>query len=172
MNNIVFRKAEPTEYEESWATIAYGKKTMYDNGRHQWTEEYPSPELIRSDIENGMAYVLMADGHVAAYGVVVLNGEPEYENLHDGTWLTTGDYYVVHRMAVAENFRGRGMAKRFMSSIEDMCRRTSVPSIKVDTNYDNVEMLTMLPEMGYVRCGRIEYEVGGTRIAFEKKIDL
>ena len=53
-----------------------------------------------------------------------------------------------------------------------MCRDTNVPSIKVDTNFDNVEMLNMLPKMGFVRCGRIEYKVSGTRIAFELKINL
>lgn len=170
--NIEMRKAVEADYEQSWAAIAYGKHTMLVNGRHQWTDEYPSPEMISNDIKNGAAYVLVVDGSVAAYGVVVLNGEPEYNNLHDGRWLTTGDYYVVHRMAVAEQFRGMGMSKRFMSGVEDLCRATNVPSIKVDTNYDNVEMLGMLPKMGYVRCGRIEYEVGGTRIAFEKAIQL
>ena len=170
MNDITFRKAVLSDYDEAWAAIVYAKHTMLQKGRHQWTETYPSPEIIRADIEAGNAFVLEVDGHVAAYGVVVLNGEPEYQNLHDGTWLTNADYYVVHRMAVAQQYRGTGMAKRFMSSVEDICRTHNVPSIKVDTNYDNAEMLRMLPEMGYVHCGRIEYKVSGTRMAFEKKI--
>ena len=164
------RKAVPADYPAAWAAILYAKKTMLENGRHQWTEDYPSPEIIRGDIESGNAYVLTVCGEVAAYGVVVLNGEPEYANLHDGTWLTYGDYYVVHRMAVAEKFRGKGMAKQFMLGVEYLCDLVCIPSIKVDTNHDNVEMLRMLPEMGYVRCGRIEYKVSGTRIAFEKRL--
>ena len=164
------RRAVPGDYEQAWAAIVYAKHTMLEAGRHQWTEEYPSPEIIRADIESGNAYVLTVGGDVAAYGAVVINGEPEYANLHDGTWLTDGDYFVVHRMAVAEKFRGMGMAKRFMQGVEYLCDMVCIPSIKVDTNHDNVEMLRMLPELGYVRCGRIEYKVSGTRIAFEKRL--
>lgn len=170
MNEIVFRKAVADDYNDVWAAIAYAKYTMKINGRHQWTEEYPSPEIIHNDIITGNAYVLTVDGIVAAYGVIVLNGEPEYKNLHDGMWLSEGDYFVVHRMAVSQDFRGRGIAKLFMSSVEDLSRKHNVKSIKVDTNYDNVEMLRMLQELGYKHCGRIEYKVSGTRMAYEKLV--
>ena len=165
--NIILRKATLSDYDDSWSAIAYGKKTMFDNGRHQWTDDYPSPALIHRDIEVGQGYVLTVDGKVAAYGVIVLNGEPEYKNLKDGEWLTNEDYYVVHRMAVAASFRGKGMGKAFFLSLAEHCKVTNIHSIKVDTNHDNVEMLHLLPSIGFKRCGIIDYADHGTRIAFE-----
>ena len=47
MSTMLFRKAEEKDFDEIWADILYAKKYMYMNGRHQWTEEYPSPELIK-----------------------------------------------------------------------------------------------------------------------------
>ena len=141
---------------------------MQAEGRSQWTDEYPSLGRIEADVRSGDAYVLCADdGAVAAYAYITATPEPVYAALR-GRWLAGGAYVVVHRLAVAEAHRGEGLARRMLLMAEDVCRRKGAVSIKVDTNYDNVEMLYLLPALGYTHCGTVSYGARGDRLAFEK----
>jgi hypothetical protein len=52
-----------------------------------------------------------------------------------------------------------------------MCKERNVSSIKVDTNYDNVEMLALLLRLDFLLCGKVYYDRAGEhieRLAFEK----
>lgn len=107
-----------------------------------------------------------AQGSVIAYGAVVFDGEPAYEAI-EGAWHTGGDYVVLHRMAVADGEKGRGVATEFMRRVEAMARGRGSASFRVDTNFDNRYMLRMLGRLGFVYCGKVRYR-SGERLAFEK----
>lgn len=109
-------------------------------------------------------------GVVAAYCAAVFDGEPAYERI-EGAWLTTGGYVVVHRLAVADGMKGRGVATEFMRRIEALARQRGVGSFRVDTNFDNRYMLRMLPRLGFAYCGKVYYR-SGERLAFEKLLGL
>lgn len=165
---MFFRQAIITDIEAAWRIICEAKQMMHDKGRDQWTEEYPSLDTIRGDVGSGDAYVLAADGgRVAAYAVITAKPELAYAAI-DGKWLTGGRYVVVHRLAVVAAFRGSGLARRMMTHAESLCRDRGVGSIRVDTNHDNAEMLSLLNSLGYKRCGTVSYGFRGERIAFEK----
>ena len=165
---MFFRKAITTDIEAAWRIICDAKQLMHDKGRDQWTEVYPSLDTIRGDVGAGDAYVLAdGDGRVAAYAVITAKPELVYAAI-DGEWLTGGRYVVVHRLAVAAAFRGRGLARRMMTHAESLCRDRGVGSIRVDTNHDNAEMLHLLNSLDYKRCGTVSYGSLGERIAFEK----
>ena len=98
-----FRPAYIKDFEACWNIIDQARRSMIASGRHQWTNDYPAEHDIKDDINNGNAYVLTVDGEVAVYGAVALNGEPQYDFI-DGDWLTTGDYYVIHRFATLPKY--------------------------------------------------------------------
>lgn len=164
---IDFRTALMKDYEACWNIINQARQQMIDSGRHQWTPDYPSKQNILDDINNGNAYVLTVDGKIAVYGAVVLNGEPVY-NLIDGKWCTYGNYYVVHRFACLPKLQREGFAKIFLKKLSSLCEVEKVPSIKVDTNYDNIPMIKLLSTMGYCYCGTVSYGTRGKRLAFER----
>lgn len=164
---FLFRLATERDFEGAWRVVDEARNLMLSIGRRQWTEAYPSREGIHSDICGGNAYVITQSKKVVAYGAVVVNGEPKYEEII-GKWLSGGDYMVVHRLAVLPGERGKGLAKAFFNGVESLCKGLNIKSIKIDTNYDNVEMLHLLPKLGYVNCGEIDYDEKGMRIAFEK----
>ena len=171
MQNVLCRKAGMADYEAAYAILREAAKRMVQLGRNQWDENYPQKDDVLNDISCGDAYVLEMCGKVVAYGVVSFDGEPAYNVLCEGKWLSAGPYAVVHRMAVALSVRQHGLGVRFFETVEEMCRRNKVNSIKVDTNYDNVEMLGLLSGLGYVMCGKVYYDRDGGRIerlAFEK----
>lgn len=166
---IAFRKATTADLEEAWTLLDTARNLMLTNGRKQWTKDYPSRELIENDIAGGDAYILTVDGEVAAYAKLAVNGEPEYAHL-EGSWLSEQDYVVIHRLAVSPRHRGHGLSKRLFHEAEKWAALQGAHSIKVDTNYDNVEMLNILPHLGYTYCGQIHYGAKGDRKAFEKLI--
>lgn len=162
-----FRPAYKKDFEACWNVIDQARKLMIASGRHQWTNDYPSVKDIKNDIDNGNAFVITVDNQIAVYGAVMLNGEPQYDFLK-GEWLTNGDYYVIHRFATLPMFQREGLARVFIDKVNSLCEVERVPSIKVDTNYDNLPMINLLSSMGFCICGQVNYGTRGMRFAFEK----
>lgn len=164
---IDFRPAYIKDFEACWNVIDQARRIMIASGRHQWTSDYPSETDIRNDIDNGNAFVLTVDDHVAVYGAVILNGEPQYDFIN-GQWITNENYYVIHRFATLPKYQREGFARIFINKVNSLCEVEKVPSIKVDTNHDNMPMIKLLSSMGFCVCGLINYGNRGMRIAFEK----
>ena len=78
-------------------------------------------------------------------------------------------YAVVHRLAVADEMKHRGVARAFMLHIEALARSRAVMSVRADTSFDNLFMLRLLDRLGYRFCGEIRYP-SGLRRAFEKPL--
>ncbi len=159
------RPATESDIERSWAILQQGKAQMFRNGKKQWTEHYPSRDSVVSDLAKGYAYVLDCDGVTVAYGAVVFDGEPAYEQIAE-KWLSSDQYVVLHRLAVADEVKRQGVAATFFRKIMDLAVAKGVYSFKVDTNYDNEIMLRLLKSLGFVYCGDVMYSQGA-RMAFE-----
>lgn len=175
-DSIFFRHAVPADARAAWSVLESAKRRMTEQGRTQWQGAYPSEESVRDDIRKGCGYVLemlpvndCAGGHgIAAYGAVVFDGEPAYGSI-EGRWLSDGPYVVVHRLAVAEGYLGHGLAELFLEKAAGLALSRGIKSFKVDTNYDNLQMLHILGKLGFVRCGTVMYD--SPRIAFEKILE-
>lgn len=133
----------------------------------QETQEALETREMR-ETQAAKAAAAQAQGNVVAYGAVVFDGEPAYDAI-EGAWLTDGDYVVLHRMAVADGEKGRGVATEFMRRVEAMACGRGTGSMRVDTNFDNRYMLRMLGRLGFVYCGKVRYR-SSERLAFEKTL--
>lgn len=173
---IFFRHAVQADASAAWSVLESAKRRMKAQGRTQWQGAYPSEESVRTDIDKGYGYVLevlqehdSAGSHeIAAYGAVVFDGEPAYGNI-EGRWLSEGPYVAVHRLAVAEGYLGQALAELFLKRAAELALSLGVTSFKVDTNYDNPQMLHILAKLGFVMCGTVMYE--SPRMAFEKILE-
>lgn len=161
-----FRKAEAAEKPQIWKILQQAIARRKQDGSQQWQEGYPNEEVVQKDIERGIGYVLTKDGVIAGYTAVLFNDEPAYDDLK-GTWLTNGDFAVVHRIAVSDDYLGQGLAQQIMLFTEQLAIKNGVFSIKVDTNFDNMAMLRIFDKLGYTYCGEVTFR-GGVRKAFEK----
>ncbi len=135
---------------------------------YQWVNNYPNEEIIMEDIRKGYSYVLLQNEKVVATAAVAFDGEPTYEKIYQGQWLTHEKYAVIHRIAVAEDLKGQGVALEVMKKVEGLCQERQVKSIKIDTHEDNKSMQRFLEKSGFIYCGIIYLESGSKRIAFEK----
>jgi GNAT superfamily N-acetyltransferase len=167
-NMYTFRKAQQTDLEQIWQIILQAKEQMRRANSCQWQDGYPAIENITADIANGYGYVLHGEGVVIAYAAVVFDGEPAYSNIQ-GKWLTNLSYVVVHRLAVADEVKNRGIATLFMRKVEELSWQKRIKSFRVDTNFDNLFMQKMLLALDFVYCGEIFYDKNQRR-AYEKQI--
>lgn len=164
----IFRKAVFEEWETCYGILDMARRKMWSEGSDQWTEVYPAPEDVRQDIEAGNACILEYEGKPAAYCAVVFTGEPAYDEIADGEWLSDLPYVVVHRLAVSPEVQGHGLAKAVLRHVEDLAISSGVRSFRIDTRHDNAAMLRILSNLGFTRCGTVVYDTDKVRIGLEK----
>ena len=165
---MILRKAAFSEQPIVWDILQQAIEQRKQDGSDQWQNGYPNEQTIHEDITNGCAYVLIDNNEVIAYAAIIFGIEPAYNDIK-GRWLTNDDYVVVHRVAVSDTVKGKGIATLLFKMIEDLCIGQKVYSIKVDTNFDNVPMMKILDKLSYTYCGEIFFS-GAPRKAYEKVI--
>lgn len=163
---IEFRQAQPQDASAIWEILQQAIRRRKEDGSTQWQNGYPNEQTVESDIQREIAHVATLNGKVVASAALVFNDEPTYDVI-DGAWLTQGDFLVVHRIAVSDEVAGKGVAKKFFTYFEEFAKENQVFSIKIDTNFDNLAMLSILEKWGYTYCGEIQV-YDGARKAFEK----
>ena len=98
-----------------------------------------------------------------------------YENMKEGEWLSAGEYAVIHRMAVSDEGKSRGISGEILKELEKICIKKGIYSIKIDTHEDNEPMKGFLKKNGFLLCGVIyldmEPDLNAKRITFEKILE-
>lgn len=136
----------------------------------QWQDGYPNEAAILKDIANQESFIVHSESNeIIATAMFTTKSEPTYAII-DGAWLTNenGMYGVIHRMAVANQYRKQGIAKFIFSECEQKLKDTEVASMRIDTHEDNKGMQQLLKKLGYSYCGVIFLGNGDKRLAFEK----
>ena len=161
-----FRKANLSDLPVIWEILQQAILRRKADGSNQWQDGYPNPAIVQKDIEKEVGFVLTLENEIAGYCVIMINDEPEYAKI-EGKWLTNDDFVVFHRVAISENYLGKGLAKSIFQFIEDVARENNIYSVKADTNFDNAAMLSLFDKAGYVYCGEVYFR-GSPRRAYEK----
>ena len=140
--------------------INQAKTYFKNNDIDQWQDGYPNEETIEKDIENNEAYVLEEDG-------VTIHGEPAYNRI-EGKWILNCPYICVHRIAVDNEYKGKGLASTILDQVVAMY--PDYHSVRMDTHHDNLSMQSFLTKYGFKYCGEITLKSGALRRAYEKRI--
>ena len=161
-----FRKAQISDIPEIWLILQKAIQRRKEEGSKQWQDGYPNPEVIQNDIEKEIGFVLTDNQKIIGYTAVLINDEPEYARI-EGKWVTNADFVVFHRVAISEDYLGKGLAKIMIGYIEDYALENQIYSVKADTNFDNHAMMAIFNRLGYVYCGEVYFR-GSARRAYEK----
>jgi len=164
--NHSFRKATAIEIPVIWNILQQAIARRKKDGSDQWQDGYPNPEVVKKDIVAEHGFVLTDGETIIGYTAVLINDEPEYAKIK-GEWLSNNDFVVFHRVAISENYLGKGLSKKILEFIEEFALSNNIYSVKADTNFDNVAMLKIFENLGYKYCGKVYFR-GGERKAFEK----
>ena len=168
--NLRFRKGAACDLERIMELVADAQNWFRGQGVDQWQDGYPTREIILSDIVCGENYLVEHNGVVVATCVISFAGEPTYNEIKGKGWLNENRYAVVHRIAVADEFRRKGIAKEILHYAEELSVGQGVADIRIDTHRDNVAMRSLLKKLGYTHCGRITLMSGAFREAYHKEL--
>lgn len=163
-----FRKSIKADIYQIMKIIKQAQSYFKEQGINQWQNNYPNEDVINNDIENGDSYVMIKDGNIVATTAISFEKEKSYDNIYDGEWMTNGNYAVIHRVAVDNNYKGLGFSHKIIKYAEEICIAKGIHSIKVDTHEENIPMKKLLKKNGFKYCGFIYLDDGAKRVAFEK----
>jgi ribosomal protein S18 acetylase RimI-like enzyme len=165
------RRASPEDVDTLLSITAQASAFLAQQGVSQWQDGFPNRDVFLQDIQAGNCWLFTHDGQPAGCVSLYMGPEPDYDAIQ-GQWLTQGDYGTVHRLAVAEGYRGRGLATEMLTFMEDLLQGLGYPSVRVDTHRDNQPMRKLLKKQGYTRCGVVyltdTVEEDNRRVAYEK----
>ena len=137
----------------------------------QWQNGYPSEQIILSDIDEEISYVVKNNNQIIATAAIYIGNEPTYDKIYDGVWITDNKpYCVIHRIAVRDDYKGKNIASYLISYGKQIAQLNNAESIRIDTHRDNIPMQKMLNKNGFIYCGIIYLLDGKERFAFEKPL--
>ncbi len=162
---MIWRTVEPADIDAVADIFDKAKAFMAQQGLNQWSGEYPNADDVRSDIEEGIGWVL-DDGEVVAYAALRFGDDPTYRVI-EGAWSANEPYATLHRVAVAKV--GQGLAGEIFRYAEKTCLYNNCHWLRVDTHEDNQPMRRAIDKFGFTACGIIYVADGTPRIAYDKK---
>jgi len=165
------RKTTAADLDAVMEILNEARRTIAQLGINQWQDGYPTADVILDDIARDRSRVMVKDGEVIRTFAVLDDGEPTYDTIYDGHWLTGDDcrsYIAVHRVAISVKSRGTGASGELVKYACDTAVKLGMKSVRIDTHEGNVVMRRMLEKNGFVHCGVIYLENGEPRVAYEK----
>ncbi len=167
---------QATEQDFSAIRALYDQARVFfrENGINQWQKGYPEDEILYGDIAGGTSYVALERGKVVAAFVATPQKDPSYETIADGWWRLDQDYIAIHRVAVDNACKGRGIGSQLIAYVEHEIIGGKPCYLKADTHIDNHPMQRLLQKNGFRRAGVIRLacgsDRGAKRVAFDKII--
>lgn len=142
---------------------------MHAQGNMQWSDDYPSREMLARDLANGNLWVAESSSALAGVAAITTDQSPEYA---DAGLNLSEPAVVVHRLAVDPNFRGAGVGAALMRQAEVVARSRGMRVLRVDTNTQNRATQRLFPNMGYALAGEIGlgHRPGLRFLCYEKRL--
>ena len=161
------RKANYKDLEEIRLIYQSARKFMSDNGNpNQWGNNNPPLSRTEEDLRENNLYVVEDDKDILAVFFYKYGDDTTYKIIYQGSWLNNSPYGVIHRIAVSDKARGKGIAGICFDFAYSQCK-----NLKIDTHKDNIPMQRALAKHGFKQCGIIHLINGDERIAFQKTED-
>ena len=163
-DKMEIRLAFPNEVDAIMQVIEEAKKCLAEAGSTQWQNGYPNTDTIIEDIISGQAYVALEEGELLAYAAVTKSPETTYEAIYDGSWEgRESEYLVFHRIAVASDVQGQGVAQTFL---EGLIEGFDYLDFRSDTHAKNKAMQHIFEKLSFKQVGKVP--VDGERLAYQK----
>lgn len=170
---MIYRLAANEDLDQMMAMVDQAKASFKARGIDQWQKGEPDRDGLAAGAAKGQIRVLEEDGRVIGMITLLEGRDPSYAKI-DGAWLNDRPYMGFHRVCVAEDLKGRGIAARLFSESEAYSRSLGYDDIRIDTHPDNRSMQRALDKSGYRPCGLIRLsggsEDGELRIAYQKTL--
>jgi GNAT superfamily N-acetyltransferase len=122
---------------------------MEEYGNLQWSDDYPTEDILRKDIAQGDLFIIIDEEEIMGIIALTYNEEPQYIDIDWGD--KDGKALEVHRMGVHPEHQGKGFGKRMLEFAEDYAKKNGYSSIRMDTYIINKNMIGLIEQTGYRR---------------------
>ena len=158
------------------AIAAQARAFLAQNQVDQWQDGYPVGRHFLTDIQRGECYVLTGGTDILGFFVLSTHPEAGYAAITDGKWSADEPYAVIHRCAVADQWRGSGLADRMVKECERLALEQDIFWLRVDTHKKNKVMQNLLRRNGFQYRGNVLVNISEghdpRRVAYEKRLNL
>lgn len=163
-------KSQKKDIEKIYSIIKSGIEYQQNQGINQWSNSSPWLEIIKNDIEKENSYLMIDSKNNNIVGIFTLirGVDPTYINIYKGAWKYNEEYIAIHRVAISNDLRGKGISRVLFSNIDELCKQMNVNNIRIDTHEDNVMMKKSILKAGFEYAGIIYLLDGTKRLAYEK----
>ncbi len=159
MNKVVtIRKATKEDTEnvlKHYSTVIDQiKNNEYNPG---WEHEvYPREENLIQAIDSDELYVGIRDGKIVSS--IIINNIPNegYENLKWNVEADDEHVYYIHLVAVNQNYRKQGFAKKMLNYAFDLAQKNSIKSIRLNIHMNNIAIEPVYTKLGFEYIDTIE----------------
>lgn len=148
----LIRQADLSDIEEIMRIIQTVCREMRLEGNSQWDETYPQAVDFEKDIRKKELFISEIHGRVGGFLCINHHEPEEYARIH---WSSHQRPLVLHRMAVASEFRGCGIGAALLGFAEEFARKNGVAYLRSDTNSLNPKMNALFQKMGYTFVGQM-----------------
>lgn len=160
---MIIRKSRKEDLDQILEVFEFAKKIMRESGNlTQWSDGYPSRQLLTKDIEQENLYVVEDEKEIEAVFALIEGEDPTYLKI-EGAWLDDENYATIHRVA------SRGRKKGLLSKIFAYSNKI-YPNLRIDTHEDNHIMRYLVEKFGFTYCGIIHLADGSPRLAYQKHV--
>ena len=156
------------------AIAAQARAFLAKNQVDQWQDGYPAGRHFLIDIQREECYVLTGGTDILGFFVLSTHPEAGYAAITDGKWSSDEPYAVIHRCAVADKWRGSGLADRMVKECETLALKQGISWLRVDTHKKNKAMQGLLRRHRFQYRGNVLVSVpegrDPRRVAYEKRL--
>lgn len=172
-DNLVMSRATLLDTDDIMVVIEEARESIGRLGIDQWQYGYPNREVVLRDIEAGVSFTAREreSGALCGTFAAIDSGDPAYNEIFEGAWLTDGPYIALHRFCVARACRGKGVSDAIIEYLKKYCAEKGFASLRIDTHHGNYPMIRMLERTGFTRCGVVYLKNGEHRVAFELPVE-
>lgn len=117
------------------------KEDMKKRKLNIWNDNYPSTELIKSDLKSNNSVVYELNGKVIAFLVML----PNYDDGHEDIYTIHSNYCYIQRVMVHPDYRRHGYAQEILNYVE----KQKFSSIRLLTRNTNTYSVNLYTKLGY-----------------------
>ena len=157
------RNANTQDIPVILSVYAAARAFMIQSGNpNQWGMTNPRPEQLKTDIADGVLYVVEDDSGIHGVFAFIIGEDPTYEIIYHGAWNYDTPYGTIHRIA-SDGSGG------IFSAAQAFCA-AKCEYLRIDTHRDNSIMQHLITKNGFKRCGIIHIADGSERIAYDRML--
>ena len=115
-----------------------------------WWNDIPKKEMVSSQRGGALdlSFIAEVEGHLAGFILARL----EYQG------FPIDEVAVIHSMAVAPKFQGRGIGKLLVDKLQNDCKAKGIPTIRILIPKNDTELVKLFEHLGFSLSSYLNFD--------------